>query len=139
MQTEMMTLKEFKADYSRETGAKMSAAGWSALYSQYQEHEAEAIAGGKYEVDPAVEEVRLARIAAAKPFRVMIEMPRYCIHTDGLIGSERWIAGGYDTREEAEAARATMYTPEEASSWVEPREILVRPAVADFDPEECPF
>lgn len=135
----MMTLNEFKTDMERESGTKMSASVAKVLHSRYREAEAEAIAGGKYDVDPAIEEARLANIASAKPFRVMIEMPRYCIHTDGLIGSERWIAGGYDTREEAEAARATMYAPEEAGSWVEPREARVRPAVAEGPAEECPF
>jgi hypothetical protein len=43
----MMNLKEFKQDYEIETGAKLSADAARALFSQYQEHEAEAVAGGR--------------------------------------------------------------------------------------------
>lgn len=46
----MMTLKEFRADYQRETGAVMSNAAWKVLYSQYRESEYEAIAGGRDDV-----------------------------------------------------------------------------------------
>lgn len=134
----LMTLDEFKADYSRETGV-VDGEALDVLYGRYCEAESEAIASGKYDVDPAIEEARLAAIAAAKPFRVMIDMPVYCVHTDGLIGSRRWVAGGYDTREAAETARATMYMPDEAGSWVEPRERIALPVVAEFDVDECPF
>lgn len=46
----LMTFKEFKTDYERETGTKMIAAAWRVLYSQYREAEAEAIAGGRDDV-----------------------------------------------------------------------------------------
>lgn len=49
----MMTVKEFKADMERETGEKMSMAAARVLYSQYREHEAEAIAGGRDDVAEA--------------------------------------------------------------------------------------
>lgn len=134
-----MTVKEYKHMIFMECGLQLTAAQARIHMAIEAEHEAEAIAGGKYDVDPAIEQERLAKIAAAKPFRVMIEMPRYCIHTDGLIGSSRWVAGGYDTREQAVTARATMYMPDEASSWIEPREPITHPMANVADLDECPF
>lgn len=135
----MMTLKEFITDLERETGERLSGSAARALYSQYREHEAEAITGGRDDVDPAIEESKRVSEMLAKPFKVVCETPRYCVHTDGLIGATRHILGGFETREDAESAMQVMYFPEDSSAWIEPRESYKGDFSKPVEDDDFPF
>lgn len=140
-----MTLSEYKADLERETGAKLSMAAAKALFSQYKEHEAEAIAGGRDDFYvPAPVEVRESfRYDAHDPaldstghvYMMSPEQQEGEIDYMGLVDYDRERFGGDEhlwddspSDEELEAGAeliAQHSTPGAFSPW--------------FPSDECPF
>lgn len=134
-----MTTKDYIKMIQTECGETISVRTAKLMMERDAEHEAEAILGGKYDVDPELEAAREAESVASKPFKIVRETPMYHPSTDGYIGCTRRFMGGYDSREQAETALQAMGFDDEVSMWIEPRKPFVHPLSNPTSLDECPF
>lgn len=137
----LMTLEEFKVDYSRETGV-VDGDVLDVLYDRYCEAEAEAIAGGKYDVDPEIAREIQCAAWAKMNFQVRKGYVTYLPYTDAQSVASI-LVGGFNTRDEANNWVHAQYVgfglDESNEKWFyilpeAPRDLPVALSL-----EECPF
>lgn len=139
---EKMTIKAYKEMMLLECGMKLTTAEAKLRMSIEEEHEAEAIAGGKYDVDPELLREAQCKAWIQMPFQVRKGYITYHPSTDAT-STASILVGGFNTRDEASDYVRAQYAgfsfDESNEEWftILPEAPRTLPVAVSL--EECPF